>query len=467
MKLIITKTLTFLFVLALMSCTDELDQVPLTEKESGNFYRTEIEIEEAVNGVYAALQSNGLYGLYLPAIGEIPSDNTFDEVPANDNGIYGQLDEFTVTPTNAIISDVWRDSYVAIQRANIVLNRISGVAFADETVRSARIGEMKFIRGLLYFNLVRLYGDVPLVTAEVLSPNALFGQGRSPKSDVLSQVETDLKEAVNELPSGISNGRVTKGAALAMLGKFYLTQGLYDEAKTQLDAVVTSNVYRLLPDLEDVFALENENNEEIIFAVQFASGVNGNEEGNRAFQHFSPSGTVSGAKGHNLPTRSLYNSYAPEDNRIGTYLAATGDGTPFNLKMKAPHTQAEDGGSDCVVLRYADVLLMLSEIENELNNISQAAHYLNQVRNRAGLPDTDAVGQSEMRDAIALERRFELVGEGHRWFDLLRTGTAISVMNTWFQSEGINKAIDQNNLLMPVPQSQIDTDPAITQNAGY
>jgi tetratricopeptide (TPR) repeat protein len=469
MKLIntITKAPALLLILVLGSCTDELDQVPVTDKESGNFYKTEIEIEEAVNGVYAALQSDGLYGLYLPAIGEIPSDNTFDEVPANDNGIYGQLDEFTVTPTNAIISEIWKDSYVAIQRANIVLNRIGQVEFSDETIKSARIGEMKFIRGLLYFNLVRLYGKVPLVVTEIIDPNELFGQGRSPEADIYNQIEIDLNEAVSELPSGILNGRVTKGAALAVLGKFYLTQGRYDEAKTQLEAVMNLNVYGLLPGLEDVFALENENSEEIIFSVQFASGVNGNSEGSRAFQHFSPSGTVSGAKGHNLPTRSLYTLYAPGDKRIGKYLDATGDGVPFCLKFKEPATQAEDGGSNFVVVRYADVLLMLSEVENEFNNTVLAANYLNQVRQRTGLPDTDAITQLEMRNAISLERRLELVGEGHRWFDLLRTDAAISTMNAWFQSEGISKSIDQVDLLMPVPQSQIDTDPAIAQNPGY
>ncbi|WP_238387639.1 RagB/SusD family nutrient uptake outer membrane protein [Pararcticibacter amylolyticus] len=126
-----------------------------------------------------------------------------------------------------------------------------------------------------------------------------------------------------------------------------------------------------------------------------------------------------------------------------------------------------DGGSDIVVLRYADVLLMLAETQNEQNNIEEARKYLNPVRNRAGLQDSPASTKDEMRAAIALERRLELVGEGHRWFDLLRTGDAVSVMNQWFKDSGVPITVDKHHLLLPVPIGQVNTDPAIVQNPGY
>ena len=450
------------------SCSKELFQDPTTDKVSGSFLSNQTEVEEYVNAVYANLQFNGLYGLYMPALTEIPSDNTFDEVPANDDGIYGQLDQFSLIPANIIISAAWQDSYKAIQKANVVLNRIGTVTYTDSTVKVNRIGEMKFIRALLYFNLVRLYGDVPLVLKETTDPNAYFGIGRTPATDVYTQIKKDLTEAIDGLPvSSKQPGKVIKTAAQTLLAKVYLTLKDYTSAATLLTAVVNSGKHRLMTNPADVFSISNENNAEIIFAVQFASGINGNTEGSTMFQQFSPSGTQSGAKGHNLPTKTLYSLYTATDKRKGTYIDVTPAGTPYCKKLTAPATVITDGGSDVVILRYADVLLMLAEAENELGNTGTAIPYLDSVRVRAGLLPATALTQEDVRAAITLERRLELIGEGHRWFDLLRTGTAVTVMNKWFADNGILVTIDKHNLLMPVPQGQIDTDPSVKQNDGY
>ncbi|GAA3944385.1 RagB/SusD family nutrient uptake outer membrane protein [Chitinophaga oryziterrae] len=463
------KKISFIILLFLCSsCGKELFQNPTTEKESGSFLSTETEVEEYVNAVYANLQFNGLYGLYMPALTEIPTDNTYDEVPANDDGIYGQLDQFTLIPSNLIIAAAWQDSYKAIQKANVVLNRIDNITYAVPATKEARKGEMKFIRALLYFNLVRLYGDVPLVLKETTDPNVYFGAGRTPVADVYLQIKKDLTEAIDELPvSTTQAGKVIKTAAQSLLGKVYLTLKEYPNAETVLMAVVNSGKHRLMTNPADVFSISNENNAEIIFAVQFASGINGNTEGSTMFQQFSPSGTQSGAKGHNLPTKSLYNLYTAADKRKGTYIDVTTSGIPYCKKLSLPTTVITDGGSDVVVLRYADVLLMLAETENELKNITTAIPYLDSVRIRAGLTATTALTQDDVRAAIDLERRLELIGEGQRWFDLLRTGTAVTVMNKWFNDNGILTTIDKHNLLMPVPQGQIDTDPSVKQNEGY
>jgi len=454
--------------LAVTACTDQLYQDTITSKDLSTFPKSEIELEEYVNATYGGLQASGLYGLYMPALGEIPSDNTFDEVPANDDGMYGQLDEFSTTTSNTIVSGTWRDSYQAIQKTNVVLNRLPEITYKDENTKKARSGEMKFIRALLYFNLVRLYGPVPLALGETADPNTYFGQGRTPATEVYAQITKDLTEAIDELPVNAGNpGRVIKTAAQTLLAKVYLTQANTAAAKTLLEAVVASGKHTLMTKPGDVFRIDNENNAEIIFAVQFASGVNGNNEGSAMFQIFSPSGTQSGAKGHNLPTKGLYALYTASDLRKGTYIDVTPAGIPLSKKLTLPTTVITDGGSDIVVLRYADVLLMLAEIENGLHNPTVAAGYLDKIRTRAGLTGTTAVTEEELTDAIALERRLEFVGEGHRWFDLLRTGKAITVMNQWFKDNGKSITLDEHNLLLPIPQGQRDTDPTIEQNDGY
>ena len=468
MKKILTIILSLgALIIFLSSCEDELNQRPITERESNNFYSNEEELESAVLAVYAKLQNRGLYGLDLIGAGEISSDNTFDEVPANDGGRFGQLDEFTAIPGNDLVGDIWKESFIGIQRANTVLNRIEDINFEDDNVKQHRIGEMKFIRALLYFNLVRLYGDVPLVLEETVNPNDFFGQGRTPIAEVYTQIQTDLSEAITSLPDVNGAARPGQGAARSLLGKVYLTLGQYNEAATQLQSVFDSGNYGLAANVSDIFGEENENNSEVVFAVQFAAGLNGNSEGTPAHSQFSPSGTVSNAKGHNLPTVDFYNLYDDNDLRKNVFLGVTDNGVPFIKKWTINPNNANDGGSDYMVIRYADVVLMLAEALNETGNTTDATDLLNSIRNRAGLPNTVAATQAALRDAIELERRFELIGEGHRWFDLLRMGKAITTMNTWFANNGKNITIDENDLLLPIPQSQIDTDPAIKQNPGY
>ncbi len=468
-KKIKNSLLAYLVLTACWACEEDLFQQPITDKSVDSFFSNEGEIESAVNGAYDALQLTGLYNLYIPAIGEIPSDNTFDEVPANDGGRYGELDEFKVITSNEVITDIWRDAYLGIQRTNVILNRIGAISFSSERIKEARIGEMKFIRALLYFNLVRIYGDIPLVTQETLDPTTYFGQGRTSTEEVYLQILQDLQEAVASLPSVADRpGRVIQTAAQALLAKVLMTRGNFLEAKAQLDKLLASERHQLQAHPADVFALENELNPEIIFAVQFASGVNGNNEGSDAFVQFSPSGTVNGAKGHNLPNRDFIQLYEEQDLRKEAFIGVTVQGTPFCKKYKRPTTEPNDGESDWIVLRYADVLLLLAECEQELGNLVAAAHYLNQVRARAGLPNTTAVDAGELATAIELERRLELIGEGHRWFDLLRTGKAIDTMNRWFASNtSLGIKVEETDLLMPIPQNQIDTDPSLVQNPGY
>lgn len=455
----------FLLILAVLatSCEGELIQNPNTTKVADNFYSNETELEEAVNAVYATLQFTGVYNTAMPAMGELPGEDAYDQTPANDGGVYGMLDQFNVIPQSGLIQNIWEDTYKGIQRANIVLSRIEDITYENDQTKNSRIGEMKFIRALLYFNLVRTFGDVPLVVDEVINPQDFFGQVRTPKGEVYTQIIADLSDAIDLLPQRTENNkaRVTKTAAQGLLGKVQLTLGSYPEAENQLLNLVDSGVHQLVQP-EEVFAVDNELNKEIIFAVQFASGINSNSEGSDAYRMFNPTGRIegnmTGTKGHGVLKPDFYDLYADDDARKDVYVAALQSGLGYNNKIAIPTTVVGDAESDWVVLRYADVLLMLSEIENELGKTKESLKYLNMIRERAGIGAYEgSTDKTSLFDEIDLQRRKELVWEGHRWFDLLRQGRAQSVL-------GIT---DENKLLMPLPASQIAADPSLVQNPGY
>lgn len=465
---------TFLIVivfLGLFSCEDELDIVPITEKASNNFYSNEQELESAVTGVYAQLQNGGLYGLDLIGVGEISAEDSFEEIAANDGGRFGQLDDFSTNAGNDLVGDIWRESFKGIQRANTVLNRITDIEYDDASLKTNRIGEMKFIRALLYFNLVRLYGDVPLVTTETESPFDFFGQGRTPSTEVYTQIETDLNDAIQDLSVAKESGKPARGAAQALLGDVQLTRGNFSSALTNFETVVNSGAYALATTTSEIFGEANEGNSEILFEVQFASGFNvdGQLEGSPAGSQFRPSGTTANAKGHNLPTQAFIDSFEAGDTRLSDYVAVDPGANPFyfTTKYEVSSTGANDGGSDHLIIRYADVVLKYAETLNENSQTAEAIVQLNAIRSRAGLAATAATNQAEVRAAIRQERRFEFIGEGHRWFDLKRYGTAVTVMNAFFSSTGSIVTIDENKLVLPIPQSQLDTDTSITQNQGY
>lgn len=462
MKKYISLTLAVL-ALGLVSCEKELIQNPTTTKVADNFYANEAEMEEAVNAVFATLQFTGVYDTAMPAVGELPGEDAYDETPANDGGNYGMLDDFIVIPQSSLIANVWEDTYKGIQRANIVLSRIQEVEFEDAELKQARTGEMLFIRALLYFNLVRTFGDVPLIIDEVGNPQEYFGQSRTPVAEVYTQIISDLEAAESALPSrnDSNRGRVVKTAAQTLLGKVHLTLGDYSAAKESLLKVVNSNAHDLIA-VDEVFSVDNELNEELIFVVQYASGINSNGEGSDAYRMFNPTGRqdggMAGTKGHGVLKPDFFALYDDADTRKGVFVGQLESGLAYNNKIAVPTTVIGDSPSDWVVLRYADVLLMLAEIENELGNTVEAATYLNEIRNRADLGDySGGTDKASLFAEIDLQRRLELVWEGHRWFDLLRQGRAQSVL-------GIT---DANKLLLPLPASQIAADPALVQNPGY
>lgn len=454
-----------------------LDLEPVSQVSTGNFYKTEKDIEQAVSGAYDAMQSTGEYGRNFVYFMEVVSDNSKTESITNSGGIYGDFDLFRVAPSNAVLDQTWKACYAGIQRCNIILNRIDAVSM-DEATRAMRKGEVEFIRALTYFNLVRIWGDIPLVTEELSNPFDAFNHKREPVAKVYDQIISDLKDAAGKLPlvwSGNTNaGRASKGAAQALLGKVYLTLKNYSEAANILSAVVNSGTYSLLPVFGDVFKTTNKNNKESVFEVQFLKGGLG--EGSIFANLFAPAGNntltggIGSGSGDNVPTKNLISFFnsGPDPRRTAT-LDSLSDKRPYTKKYIDVPFQANDASNNFIVLRYADVLLMYAEALNEMgyNPAGNAFTSLNTVRTRAGagtytaasLPDQDA-----FRQAIDKERRLELAFENHRWFDLLRTGKTITVLN----ASGGGFTMQPHQLIFPIPQSQVDANPGvIIQNPGY
>ncbi|WP_443936808.1 RagB/SusD family nutrient uptake outer membrane protein [Pedobacter sp. MW01-1-1] len=483
-KTILAATLAVLVTAS--SCKkDFLDRAPISQMNGNNFYKTAEDMKNALAAAYGGLQYGGLYYSSMHIIGDLRSDNTEITNPNAGSDLVA-IDNFQNLATTSISSTTWAGNYQAIQSVNIVIEKIEAVSM-DATLKARYSAEAKFLRGLMYFNLVRIFGDVPLVTKVINNPEEGYEYGRNPSAEVYAQIITDLSEAENILPyefTGADIGRATKGAAQALLGKVYLTQKRWDLAATQLKKVIDNvalNKYQLLPTYAGVFGIANENNRESIFEVQFKKGSSG--EGSPYTNQFAPIGSgtavvaIGNPLGQNIPTENMNNAYEANDARKAVsmrnsyVLGANTVQHNYIVKYLGVPAANLDSDNNWIVLRYADVLLMYAEALNEQGYLADgpAFTYLNQIRNRAGLGSKTSnnanlalriVDQAAFRLAIEQERRVELAFEGHRWFDLVRTGRAQAVMG--------GKGMQSHHDLFPIPQSQIDINPSkIKQNTGY
>ncbi len=473
-----------LITVMLSSCSQEfLDLKPISTATSDNFYKTPDDFRNAVNGGYAGLQSAGLTGnSYL--FGEISSDNTV-AVASGSVTDQDEFDRFYIKTTNPYISGRWNDAYSVIARYNTILDKIGGITM-DETLKNRYIAESKFLRAVVYFTLVQTFGDVPLILKPVSTPDEGYSFGRNPKAEVYAQIEKDLTEAEAVLPTSyaaVDMGRATKGAAKAFLGKVYLTQKKFPAAAAKLKEVIDLGVYLLLPSYADVFKVSNKNNKESVFDVQYKSGGAG--EGNGWPNSFAPQNSGNaviafGGDGNNTPTADIINAYEAGDLRkdvsvASSYVNAAGQVIPdkFIKKYFDVPVAKNDNGNNIPLIRYADVLLMYAESLNEVSfqPAGDALNYLNMIRTRAGLAKktaTDIPTQQAFRLAMEQERRVELAFEGHRWFDLVRTDRAIAVLNGKKDQIRLVADLTANNLVFPIPQSQIDINKEkIKQNTGY
>lgn len=464
------------FILSCSSCEDFLNQEPISNSSVTGFYKTQADIEQGIAGAYNSLQSYKQYGAHFIFFMEVRSDNTYTESTTTSGGIYGDFDLFRTAPTNSILELTWAGCYEGIQRCNLILDNIDYVSM-DEILKKQYKGEMLFIRALTYFNLVRIWGDVPLVTKAVEDPFDAFEFTRTPLSDVYQQIVADLNDASNMLSEKVDKNRIgaiTVGAANTLLGKVYLTLKEYSKATVVLKKVIDSNVYKLLDNYADVFNVLNKNSAESILEIQYNKDVT--DQGSRFANIFAPKGStevtggVGTSLGDNTPSKDLYKKYEEGDLRKEVSIGQILDGRLYCKKFVVAPVLPNQSDANFIVLRYADVLLMYAEALNEIayEADGDALKYLNKIHERAGLKAytfTELSNQELFREAVWKERRFELAFENHRWFDLLRTGKAVEIMNASAKGEFV---VEPYQLVFPIPQSEIDAAPdKMTQNDQY
>ena len=468
------------------SCSDFLEQNPQTDLSENDFYKTADDILSAVNGVYSSLQEGDIYGNWY-VFGEIPSDNTRNQLSGSVT-TQNEFDQFYIDTQNSMIANFWKAAYKVINRTNTVLGRIDGIEINTELANRYKL-ECKFIRALMYFNLVRVYGDVPLVLKEI-SISESYDILREPKENVYNQISADLKEA-QDLPVSYStaeDGRATQGAAKALLANVYMTLHKYAEAETILAEIINSGQYSLLENTpgslnidgyKNVFSPVNHNSKEGIFEIQFLKGGYG--EGSNYANNFAPenSGTnvvaVGGTGGNNIPEMDIYNAYEEGDLRrdfsmsLGYYDNRKNNEwveSRYVCKFMDVPYQNNDASNNYPVIRYADVILMYAEALNQNGKTAEACKYLNMTRRRGfgyqttetSPVDLQTTDKAQFALMVEQERRVELAFENHRWFDLIRTGRAVEVM----KSKGFS--LNETNLICPIPQKQIDVNPKLTQN---
>lgn len=488
------------FVAAFASCKKFVDYNPhedfvTTEQD---YLKSESDYRSLVISAYSPLQ----WLNQMVPVGDIASDNSVSGgESASDVLSLQQIDDYTNTPINSTMTDLWQVAYEGINRANY-LTQYKDKNLAGQSItfagKDALYGEVYFLRSYYYFSLVRMFGDVPLFTDKRLGVSDSRTLKRSPKADVYKAIEADLNSAIAALPAvQTQKGRITKYAAQALLGKVYLYENKFDDAKTVLESVITANAFTLVPDFNSIFLAAGENGPESVFEIQYTNGspyynwggvTRG--QGNYSVQQCGIrglNGNIPYAAGWstNLPSQNLAAAYTAGDQRkavtafdieayknanpsLGiTYQVAPYKNTGLYNGKYLPRKGETSGQVELNYLnnfrtiRYAEVLLMAAEANNRSTapNDVKAQGYLNQVRQRAfgdANHNVTATGAA-LKQAIWDERRLELAMEGDRFFDLVRTGQAATKI-TGFKTG--------KNEVFPVPQSEVDVS-GLAQNPGY
>lgn len=492
----------FISLITLVACEDFLEIEPETTLSTANFYENQTDFEQALVGAYAPLQP-----LYEEdwQINEMRSDNTHFIFDIANRGTQADEDlaTFTVETNNLSLLNKWTNDYLIISRANPIINQIDDAGI-DEDARASIRGQALFLRAFAYFDLVKTFGGVPLITSIPASYEETFST-RATAAEIYDQIITDASEAASLLaPSaGHPAGRVSAGAARTLLADVYMTLERWSDAEQALTPVLSMG-YSLLPNYGEIFSPSNEGNAEMLFEVAYVDNTS-----QPLFSEFPYSflpelddpSVITGVGpaqrnvggSFNIPTPDLLARYEAGDERLPVSVAyytgpspmvgVTYDQTPYIHKFQHPHSIPGQTGQNFPVYRYAEVLLMMAEIVNEQNRSGEALTYLNQVRNRAGLADETSTDQATLREAIMTENQIELAFENKRWHDLVRKGMAVSVMNAFGQSvinnpgdyyypagsEPLPNAfnVTENFLLYPIPVSEIILNSQLEQNPGY
>ena len=487
MKFIKNIILVSVVFLTASSCEDYIDYDPIENHEivADAYFKSATDYESAVVGVYDPLQ-----WMYLNIlIGDIASDNSFSggESATDVLGLQ-HIDDMVHTPNNDNLTSIWKWLYEGVNRANYLEENKDKLDFDNKT---ELYGEVYYLRAYYYFELVKFFGGVPLVTEFRLTAGDSRTLQRASSTEVYAQIETDLKTAINSLPASNSQkGRVIKGTANALLGKVYLYQDKFAESAAEFEKII--GYYTLTANYGAQFLTNGENGSESVFEVQHTNTSNWwdwgyvpqGTEGNFGVIHNGPRAfagpTYASGWSFNVPSSDLFNSFEDGDSRrdasileIVAFAASTGASYAEGYKHtgyfnnKYIPRAGESGGqtelnylTNYRSIRYADVLLMAAEanVRGNINN-AKAVDYLNEVRRRAFGDTNHDINESgtTLTQLIWEERKFELSMEGHRFFDLVRTGQAASKIDGFTTGK---------HELFPIPQQEVDIS-LLTQNPGY
>ncbi len=485
-KIIYIITVTFT-VFSLNSCDDYLDISPEGQQNSENYFNNPQDYQDALVGVYDLLSTTALNNI----LGEIASDNSYcgGENPT-DVLDWQQIDDMIQTPDNGALRSVWQWMYAGISRANYIVEFQDKIDFEG---KQKILAENLFLRSYYYFQLVKFFGDVPMYTEGRISIAETQSIDKTAKSEIYSKIETDLSLAIESLP-WLQNqqGRATKGAAWALLGKIYLYQNKFDEAADAFNKVISSGQYQLVSNFSTIFLNTNENNSESVFEVQYSGSQEGASfecfqclEGNFAVGFMGPrfrSGDFTPyASGFsfNVPVPELVSAYEEEDTRkestifdIDAFVATRPDVTYnegsehtgyFNKKY-IPYAddivlpdQNINRSNNYRAIRYVDVLLMAAEANLQASvQKNNPQDLLDQVRDRAFGNENHRIVANLTN--ILNERRLELAGEGHRFFDQVRTGNTSTIPGF----------TPNKNEVFPIPRIEIElAGNRWAQNPGY
>lgn len=479
-----------LFVIALVvfnSCDDDyLNLAPISTYSVDGFYKNKKDFEMAINGAYAPLRD--LYNVWLVFTMRSLSDERTTE--GSNSYSHHLINHFQIDPNSEHIRDQWRLLYTIVARCNLIIDRIDKIDYSDETRRSNIKGEAYFLRGFAYFHLGWLHGGVPLIDRE-MTVEEVKKIDRSTQTETFDFAAQDLITAATLLPEiwpSKELGKATKFSAQGLLARLYLLQNKFSIAKPLLQSIINSQRYQLADSYSHCFSDKYDNSPEHVFQVQYTSGLVG--QGNsfpykNAPENISRQDPFFPWGGHwdvVYASETLYNAYEDGDVRRDFNLQKgffTLDGS-YNegiLFIKYNHgTHGVSSGEypiNMPVLRYTDVKLMYAEVLNEenYNPDGDAFSILNEIRDRAGLgpiTSADAPTQDAFREAMLNERRLEFAYEFLRWFDLYRTGKAMSVMNA--RPDAAQYPMKEYQYILPIPQHEMNVNidrQIMWQNPGY